>query len=215
MARETLTAITIPAQTAAQIFLGLFVPPDNLCCNCGAGGDLSQLVTPVPVADFSSERAVRLPFPYCDRCRPTAERPPPRLGRTLSLFPVVFFALVIAAGGCMSLVGHHFRDDDFAPMFLGPTVLGVVLPAWLLRWKPPEHAGQTSRYQAVRVQVHKSLLGKSKAITFFFTNVSYARRFSEAYERAKEAMPQVLAPDASLVVVGAARPKGRDRKGKG
>ena len=48
--------------------------------------------------------------------------------------------------------------------------------------------GQTSRYQAVRVRLGKTFLGKVKEIELAFTNPTYAERFRSA---AEQAMAQV------------------------
>jgi hypothetical protein len=184
---EPLTLVTVPAKTATQLLLGVFLLPQDLCCNCGRREDLASVAIPLPTADLTGEAVVRLPFPHCSRCLRTARRIPPRLGRTISLFPLSFLLSAIVVVGVTSALGRR-PGSDVALVLLLITVLAVALPFVLLRWRPPQHEGQTSRYQAVRIKLHKTFLGKVEAITFAFTNATYAQRFG-----------QVLAPALASV----------------
>jgi hypothetical protein len=180
---ESLTEVTV---TARQLVVGLYLLPLDLCCNCGTREGLVAVETRVPLSDLIGEKEVPLAFPHCRVCAPTARFPPPRHGRTLSFFPVFFFLGVFVAGGVASLVtrGAPMTGNLMAAVLLIATFLGVAAPVALFRWRPPKHPAQTTRYQAVRLRVKKTFLGKLDSVTFAFTNPVYAERFRVAYEKA-------------------------------
>jgi hypothetical protein len=187
---EALTKVAVTTRTVQELALGLFVLPADLCCNCGAIEGLSAVTMRIPHADLAGEGALPLPLPHCARCAPTARRAPPRLGRTLTFVPLFFFLSAVVIAGGMSLVGRPLGHDDGSMVFVlaAITALGLALPLILFRWRPPAMSGQTSRYQAVRVRLAKTFLGKVKEIEFSFTNPAYAERFRSA---AQQAMAQV------------------------
>jgi hypothetical protein len=180
---ETLTEVRVAAQ---QLVVGLYLLPVDLCCNCGTREGIVAVDTRLPFSDLIGEKVVPLTFPHCRTCIPTGRRPPPRFGRTLSFFPAFFFLTAVVMGGASSLAPRAIprTDNTMVAAFLIMTTLGLVVPFVLFRWRPPEHPGQTTRYQAVRMRVSKTFLGKVEAVTFSFTNPAYADRFRAAYENA-------------------------------
>jgi hypothetical protein len=189
---ERLTEVRV---TARQLVVGIYLLPQDLCCNCGSREGLVAVDTRLPFSDLTGERAVPLTFPHCRICVPTGHRPPPRFGRTLAFFPAFFFLSAVGLGGVASLAPHAIprTDNTMLAAILIMTTIGLVVPFALFRWRPPEHPAQTTRYQAVRLRVKKTFLGKVDAITFAFTNPVYAERFRAAYEKAAS----LIAPSRS------------------
>jgi len=178
-AMEPLTKLTVEMATEAQAVRSLMLLPVSVCCNCGSVEEVTLVTTPLAVAGLVSERPIVMPLPHCPRCLQTARRLPPRLGRTLAWFPPFLFLAAALVSGALRLFGARF-DDHVGAALLAMTVVAVAGPLMVFRWRPPEHQGQTSRYQAVRVTPKRSFLGKTVAIQFSFTSSEYARLYREA-----------------------------------
>lgn len=99
----------------------------------------------------------------------------------LSWVPLFFVVSALSVVGLLHLFGLRFQDN-LAAAFFAITLLSVALPMVLMRRRPPEHPSQTSRYQAVRLKLRKSFLGKTVAMEFKFTNAAYAERYRAALD---------------------------------
>lgn len=152
--------------------LSLTTPP-VCCCNCGGGGELSYVETPMKQVRyffvFGTELTLTEFFPYCADCKRTAARVRQGwLGKTLiacMLTAVMFLVLVIAAESLPKLMSEN--------LFRSAMVTGVLLAsAWFycLDWS---RKGRTYYQPVSLVQVRGDRHG-SNCYHLKFYNKVYA-----------------------------------------
>src|SRR5688572_13093400 len=74
--RGTIYVTSVLSQVDDELTLRV---PQYFCCNCGHAEDIRPVVTPLSKGGAvrpGGRFAIQLALPYCERCAPTAKRPP-------------------------------------------------------------------------------------------------------------------------------------------
>lgn len=171
--------------------------PTEMCANCGARDQPLLIIDTtlrwtLYLGVFGTERRVRLPLPYCDRCAHTAERRPMGLGGRALVCLLLWILGIMAAP---SVPGIRALGVQLV-LVIDAALAAAIVWAWAAFASRPGE-GQTSAYQPVRLRDFGRILA--------FTNGDYAARFVAENPRVATLLhadvPQVRQQGASLGAV--------------
>jgi hypothetical protein len=133
-----------------------------------------------------TEWSITFGLPYCDQCRPTAERIPPSFGKKFWVW--LLWLWIIFLGATIGFIATDTATPENGwAFFAGCAVLSAAgVFSWYSRRRPV--GDQTSFYQPVRVlKLKQKFSGETVGIVLGFTNPRFAEDFLKLNPEAKRA----------------------------
>lgn len=175
--------IPLPSRPLALDPAAAYDLPQEVCCNCGVGANLSTISQDTRLTRYwlagGSERTLRLDLPFCADCAVTATRRP--LGALhVFLVAVLAYSVVFGAGLVLGLVGDSQQVLEQTPWV---SLLAAPFLTALFYAGRRRRAGQSSWYQPVRLLDLSERRGTIVGIRLGFTSPIYARAFRARNDR--------------------------------
>ncbi len=159
--------------------LGL-TPPSLFCCNCGSRDSLNLAHTPLRKSSyflfFGSETTLNGHFPYCPRCRATAQRVrqnwTSKILLSCMVAAVLFLAFISLADSLPKILSGN--------LFYSSVVIGFALTLGYFHWR--ERSAERSYYQPVWLDRVDIADDQMVGVKLRFHNKNYARVFANCHD---------------------------------